>query len=84
MISENGGRQPKWRLFDLSKDYGQRNDVIRQHPEIAEQLGIAFDQWWADCLPMLENEKVVGPKLNPFAELYWKQFGGGPDSPSKR
>jgi arylsulfatase len=27
---------------------------------------------------LLVNEKVVGPKLNPFAELYWKQFGGGP------
>ena len=24
------------------------------------------------------QRKAVGPKLNPFAELYWKQFGGGP------
>jgi hypothetical protein len=24
------------------------------------------------------NEKAIGPKLNPFAEWYWKQFGGGP------
>ena len=27
---------------------------------------------------MLVNEKVLGPKLNPFAERYWKQFGGEP------
>lgn len=80
MVSENGGRQPKWRLFDLSKDYGQRNDLIQLHPEVAKELGTAFDRWWDECLPMLENEKAVGPEMNPFAKLYWKQFGGGPDS----
>jgi arylsulfatase len=25
------------------------------------------------------NENVSAPKVNPFKELYWKQFGGGPD-----
>jgi arylsulfatase len=78
MVSENGGRQPKWSLFDLSKDYSQRDNVIQQHPEVARELGTAFDQWWDACLPMLENEKVVGPKTNPFAEIYRKQFGGDP------
>jgi len=29
--------------------------------------------------PMLVNENVVAPKMNPMKELYWKQFGGGPD-----
>jgi hypothetical protein len=24
------------------------------------------------------NESVVGPKINPFQELYYKQFGGNP------
>ena len=24
------------------------------------------------------NEQVVGPKINPFQELYYKQFGGSP------
>ena len=38
----------------------------------------AYDPWWAEVLPALENEIVVGPKVNPFKELYWKQFGGGP------
>ena len=30
---------------------------------------------WRDPLV---NEKAIGPRLNPFKELYWKQFGGGP------
>ena len=29
--------------------------------------------------PQLVNENAVGPKVNPFRELYWKQFGGGLD-----
>ncbi|HXJ62006.1 MAG TPA: hypothetical protein VNU68_35665 [Verrucomicrobiae bacterium] len=34
--------------------------------------------WWTSVQPMLVNEKAVGPRLNPFKELYWKQFGGKP------
>ena len=26
----------------------------------------------------MANEDAVGPKVNPFKEQYWKQFGGGP------
>jgi hypothetical protein len=26
----------------------------------------------------LVNEDAVGPKINPYKKLYWKQFGGGP------
>jgi arylsulfatase len=78
MVSENGGRTPNWQLFDLSVDYAQKNNVIAQHPDVARELAAAFDRWWAECLPLMVNEKVVGPKLNPFAEWYWAQFGGGP------
>ena len=28
--------------------------------------------------PFLVNENVVGPTINPFQELYYKQFGGSP------
>ena len=28
--------------------------------------------------PLLVNENVIGPKINPFKQRYWKQFGGGP------
>jgi arylsulfatase len=78
LVSENGGREPNWQLFDLSVDYGQKNNVIAQHPEVVKELSAAFDRWWAECLPLMVNEKVVGPKLNPFAVWYWEQFGGGP------
>ena len=78
LVSENGGREPDWQLFDLAADYGQKNSVAAQHPEVVRELSAAFDRWWAECLPLMVNEKVVGPKLNPFAVWYWEQFGGGP------
>ena len=36
----------------------------------------AYDRWWEEILPCLVNEDAVGPAVNPFKELYWKQFGG--------
>jgi arylsulfatase len=78
LVSETGGREPAWQLFDLAVDYGQQHDVAARHPEVVRELGAAFDRWWADCLPLMVNEKVLGPKLNPFAVWYWEQFGGGP------
>lgn len=80
MVSDGGARQPKWRLFDLSTDHAQKHDVIHQHPEVAQELATAFDRWWDDCQPLLENENARGPARNPFASLYGKQFGGGPEA----
>ena len=66
-------------LYDLKADPGETKNVIAEHPEVVSQLRAAYDQWWSDVQPLLVNENVVGPKMNPFKELYWKQFGGGPD-----
>jgi arylsulfatase A-like enzyme len=78
MVSENGGRTPNWQLFDLSVDYGQKNNVVAQHPKVVKELGAAFDQWWSECLPLMVNEKAMGPAINPFQEIYYRQFGGSP------
>lgn len=78
MVSEKGGVEPSWELFDLTKDYEQKNDVAKDHPEVVKELNTAFDKWWQECLPLMVNEKAIGPKLNPFAVRYWEQFGGSP------
>ncbi len=67
-----------WQLFDLVNDPGEQHDVIGEHPEIAKELEAAYDRWWNSVQTQLVNETAVGPKVNPFKELYWKQFGGGP------
>ncbi len=78
LVCDTKDGSKKWELFDLKADPGEKNDVAAQHPDIVKQLEAAYDKWWAETLPCLENENAVGPKENPFKELYWKQFGGGP------
>ena len=78
LVSENGGREPTWQLFDLTADYGQQHNVLSQHPAVVQELGAAFDRWWSECLPLMVNEKAVGPAINPFQTLYYQQFGGSP------
>lgn len=67
-------------LYDLQADPGETKNVIAEHPEVVAKLRAAYDQWWSDVQPLLVNETVTNiPKINPLKELYWKQFGGGPD-----
>ncbi len=66
-------------LFDLKADPGEKTNVIAEHPEVVAKLRAAYDQWWSDVQPLLVNEAVTNiPKINPFQELYYKQFGGSP------
>ncbi|HTN73802.1 MAG TPA: arylsulfatase, partial [Pirellulaceae bacterium] len=65
-------------LFDLQADRGETTNVIERHPEVVAKLRAAYDTWWVDVQPLLVNEDAVGPQVNPYKELYWKQFGGGP------
>ena len=66
-------------LYDLKADPGETKNVIAEHPEVVADLRATYERWWTDVQPMLINENVVGPKMNPMKEIYWKQFGGGPD-----
>jgi arylsulfatase A-like enzyme len=67
-------------LYDLQKDPGETTNVIEVHPQVAEKLRAAYDDWWSDVLPRMDNEDAIGPDINPFKALYWKQFGGRPDA----
>jgi arylsulfatase A-like enzyme len=62
-------------LYDLQRDPGERTNIIDDHPDVVANLRAAYDNWWQSVLPCLENENAVGPKVNPFKELYYKQFG---------
>ena len=84
LVSLEGGRTPKWQLFDLRADPGQQQDVSARHPEVVAALQGRFDDWWAAARPLMVNEGATGPKVNPFKELYWQQFGGGPSEEDLR
>jgi arylsulfatase A-like enzyme len=67
-------------LYDLQHDPGERTNVLARYPQEVAKLRAAYDRWWDDVLPRLENENTIGPDINPFKERFWKQFGGGPDA----
>ena len=66
-------------LYDIINDPGETTNIIDQHPDVAAKLRAAYDRWWDEVLPCMVNEDAIGPKVNPFKERYWWQFGGGPD-----
>jgi arylsulfatase len=69
-------------LFDLRVDPGEVTNVIDQHPEVVARLRAEYDKWWSGTVPLLVNEDAnkTAPKINPFKEQYWAQFGGEPDA----
>jgi len=64
-----------WELYDVIADPCQQRNIIAQHPDTVRELEAYYDRWWESILPCLVNEDAVGPPVNPFKELYWKQFG---------
>jgi arylsulfatase len=71
-------------LYDLENDPAETKNVLAEHPAEAAKLRAAYDVWWQEVQPHLENENVVAPKMNPLKALYWEQFGGGPDEALRR
>ena len=88
LVSETAARGPRakaapqgqrWQLFDVIADPAQSKDIAAEKPDVVTKLTAEYDKWWSSLKGQYDvNENAVGPKLNPFAELYWKQFGGGP------
>ena len=75
---------PNWELYDLTADPGETKNLAAEHPEVIAELTKAYDKWWAEVVPAtLENEKAKGPAINPFHEIYYRQFGN-PTSAKKK
>jgi hypothetical protein len=80
-VWENG----QWCLYDLKVDPAEKNNIAAQQQEVLAKLDKAYDAWWEDVLPCLENEQAykTAPKANPFKEQYERQaILGLPDSHS--
>jgi arylsulfatase len=71
-------------LYDLQADPAQGKDVSDEHAGVVQALRDAYETWWKDVQPLLVNEDVAAPKMNPLKALYWEQFGGGPDEAMRK
>ena len=65
-----------WELYDLPNDPGETTDVRAKFPADAKKLSDAYDKFWDEALPLLENENATPPAVPPYIELYRTQFGG--------
>jgi arylsulfatase A-like enzyme len=77
-------REPeRWTLFDLRNDPGETTDLADKQDATVQKLAVAYDAWWDEVLPCLINEDAykTAPQVNPFKNLYWRQFAGpGPNN----
>lgn len=78
LVSEKGGDKPRWQLFEVATDPGEQTDVAAANSAIVAELSEKFESFWKESLPLMVNEKVEGPRMNPFSEKYHKQFGTVP------
>ncbi len=58
------------KLYNITSDLGQENDVIDRHPEVAARLAEGYEKWWQSFLKDKVDErcayiKVGSPKENP-------------------
>ncbi|MFD2257724.1 arylsulfatase [Luteolibacter algae] len=66
-------------LYDLKADPGETTNIIADYPEVVAQLRSSYEKWWNEAKPLMVNEDVEAPRINPLKALYWAQYGGGPD-----
>jgi arylsulfatase A-like enzyme len=39
---------PRYELYDITRDPGERNDIAAAHPEIVEEMTKAYNEWFTD------------------------------------
>ena len=51
---DSDAHPPAWRLYNLTKDIGERQDVADKHENIVKELSVTFDQWRSSMHPTVE------------------------------
>ena len=60
---------PKPRLYDLSDDPGEQNDLASQHPNLVKRLSGAYDDWFAD---VIKDWRKSRKQILAHDQQYWK------------
>lgn len=74
----NNQMERNWELYDISSDPGEQHNLASQRRDTVAEMASAYDRWWTEVLPGLENENAEPPRIAPYKKLYYDQFGGGP------
>ncbi len=64
-------------LYDMETDPGQTKNIIADHPDIAAQMKLAFDQYWTEAIPLMVNESAAMSPTRPYHEWYRAEEAAG-------
>jgi hypothetical protein len=69
---------PNNRLFDISKDPSQKNNVYDQFPEIAKQLSVHYSNWFKEAKPLFDIPRytLIGSNQATSLTLYASDWVG--------
>ena len=79
-----GGASPNWKLYDVKSDFGQKEDISKEKPEVLASLSDAYEAWWDSVQPHLVNESVTPVSENPFKVRFRQQYPSGQESDGPR
>jgi arylsulfatase len=72
-------RNERWRLvdkdqlYDIAADPMEQNNVIAEHPEVAQSMLAEYDAWWDAVRPRMINEDASLDTEKPFVVQFEKQ-----------
>ncbi len=69
LISNEGKKgTPVHELYNIKADPGQKDNVIADHSEVAEEMKQFYEDWWAELLPSFKKDAYIflgNPAHNP-------------------
>ena len=66
---EHAGAQ----LYDIEADPSQTKNVIADHPEVADKMRAAYEQYWKEARPLMVNESAEMSPTKPYHEWFKEQ-----------
>jgi arylsulfatase A-like enzyme len=54
------GKNPKYELYDLAKDPGEKHDLAAEHPQRVQRMAATLDAWRASCKDSLAGKDYEG------------------------
>jgi arylsulfatase A-like enzyme len=75
MVNSDRQGRKNWELYDIKADPGEQKNIAGDNAEAMRPIEAAYDKWWQEIQPGLVNEDAIPPAVNPYKELYQKQFG---------
>ena len=79
-----GGATPNWKLYDVKSDFGQKQDISKENPDVVASLSDAYEAWWDSVQPHLVNETLTPVSENPFKVRFRQQYPSGQESDGPR